>query len=1253
MFVLLLIILIVGGISFKNLKNRSRNLEQRFDVIIDRIAALERASSGTVMEEKEATPASVMVAEPAPEPVAEPIAAPIIPVPPEPLTIEAPISDETPKVPAMAQSTPRGPARIIYNIPEEQTVTLEPVHEEEVEGIAPVIAEEPPAPPENSQEKPQRNFAASFEALVGGKLPIWIGGVSLVLAAVFLVRYSLEQGWFGPAVRSVLAGIFGVALLVASEAARRVPRFAADERVAQVLAGAGIASLYGTLYMAGELYNLITPLTSFVLMVIVTAAALMLSLRHGPPTAIMGLVGGFVAPFMAAPSGNLVPLLIYLGLLIAGLFAVAIHRGWTWLAMAATGGGILWTLGIMAAKLTGIGPSLGLFIVVIALGATILFPRSGAGGSRVRLIPMVAGFIQLALFAPTLNFALSGWLLYGLLSLSCLYLGWRDARLMPANLAALGLVLILLVGAFGKGSALAPMAALGATLLFAIPGHIFARRSDTGRSWALLALGGGMGPLLVAILSGGYPLLNTTDWARLFVLAALPAAVLSWRARDEGRATGSTDSALTGGALVAAAAIAIAGYIGLEPDWWPVAGLCILVALSAWARRTRDGFLFQGSLFGCPVVALSWIMAQTRHTEIMGAVLLSGPFPPLQTVLLLLAAPTLLLGGMAWYHRTRQSDIPLRWITLGMGLTLPLAMAPITWHTSATLACAVALGLFAKQRADQSPNRFWSDASIATLGLAGLLWTARMPQVPQVVASLLTDGAAPQPLSIAAYLLVPALLIAALVWCHRGKVFEKPLCSLAIIAALATPLALVPLAWHAPVLLVGAIALGAWAKLRAEENEKSYWFNASLITAFAAAIFWAGGIQLYPALFASVFVSGTTPPLAIVAAFLGIPSLLLAALAWCHVDRFADKPLRWQAMGLFLATLLALVPATWHPAVLALVAASAILIGTRLPLPRLGHEALLIVVGVALLAPIQPWLLIFARSLGGEIDHFAYLPTLIVTLIKIALPATILAIALWKPSYALPTRLIQLTAAVIGACSLATLYTLIKQPLAVTAENFLQWGLIERVAISQALFIAALLIQLYGGRFSRAAIVIWSVALWRVVWFDVILFNPLMVSQNVGSLPLFNAVVIHGALVTVWLWFFPPRSVLNPHQRWFRYLALSTMMITVMLAVRQAYQGDLLTMQILPRGENYSYSAALLVLSLIWIWQGMLRQLGWLRIAGLGLLTLVTIKVFLIDAAALEGLLRVLSFLGLGGALIGIGWAYGRLLGTAKAADNV
>ncbi|HEX8216893.1 MAG TPA: DUF2339 domain-containing protein, partial [Allosphingosinicella sp.] len=62
------------------------------------------------------------------------------------------------------------------------------------------------------------------------------------------------------------------------------------------------------------------------------------------------------------------------------------------------------------------------------------------------------------------------------------------------------------------------------------------------------------------------------------------------------------------------------------------------------------------------------------------------------------------------------------------------------------------------------------------------------------------------------------------------------------------------------------------------------------------------------------------------------------------------------------------------------------------------------------------------------------------------------------------------------------------------------------------------------------------------------------------------------------------------------------------------------------------------------------------RLAGLFLLTATIVKVFLFDAAALTGLLRILSFVGLGIALIGIGTLYGTVLrseGKKAARRNV
>ena len=54
----------------------------------------------------------------------------------------------------------------------------------------------------------------------------------------------------------------------------------------------------------------------------------------------------------------------------------------------------------------------------------------------------------------------------------------------------------------------------------------------------------------------------------------------------------------------------------------------------------------------------------------------------------------------------------------------------------------------------------------------------------------------------------------------------------------------------------------------------------------------------------------------------------------------------------------------------------------------------------------------------------------------------------------------------------------------------------------------------------------------------------------------------------------------------------------------------------------------------------------WLRRAGLIGIGLVVAKVFLSDMDELSGVLRAFSFLGLGGALVGLGYAYRRFRPT-------
>jgi uncharacterized membrane protein len=84
--------------------------------------------------------------------------------------------------------------------------------------------------------------------------------------------------------------------------------------------------------------------------------------------------------------------------------------------------------------------------------------------------------------------------------------------------------------------------------------------------------------------------------------------------------------------------------------------------------------------------------------------------------------------------------------------------------------------------------------------------------------------------------------------------------------------------------------------------------------------------------------------------------------------------------------------------------------------------------------------------------------------------------------------------------------------------------------------------------------------------------------------------------------------------------------------------------------EWYAYSALWLVLGITLLALGLWRRSAWLRTASAVLLVATVLKVFLFDLASLEGILRSLSFLGLGAVLIGIGLVYQRLIFTRRPA---
>ncbi len=99
------------------------------------------------------------------------------------------------------------------------------------------------------------------------------------------------------------------------------------------------------------------------------------------------------------------------------------------------------------------------------------------------------------------------------------------------------------------------------------------------------------------------------------------------------------------------------------------------------------------------------------------------------------------------------------------------------------------------------------------------------------------------------------------------------------------------------------------------------------------------------------------------------------------------------------------------------------------------------------------------------------------------------------------------------------------------------------------------------------------------------------------------------------------------------------------LSVRRFWQGEnIADWKGFMQGETYTYSVVWLLIGIVLLVLGSKFDAKSLRLASAGLVLVAVAKVFLIDMSNLEGILRALSFIGLGAVLIGIGLFYQRIL---------
>lgn len=227
---------------------------------------------------------------------------------------------------------------------------------------------------------------SEVETALGTRWAVWVGGIALALGGLFLIRYTIEAGIFGPEVRLALAALLGLVLIGGGEFIRRTGFKVPVEGVAgayipAILTAAGAFILFGTVYAAHAVYGFVGPAFAFTVLGAIGVATIVAALVHGQALAGIGLVGSMATPaLVSSQAPNPWALFIYLAIVLAATTVIARMRDWKFLIAAAFFGTGAWTIAYMMAA-PGTDLAVILFIDTVTL-AVLAFVWLGSRGGE-------------------------------------------------------------------------------------------------------------------------------------------------------------------------------------------------------------------------------------------------------------------------------------------------------------------------------------------------------------------------------------------------------------------------------------------------------------------------------------------------------------------------------------------------------------------------------------------------------------------------------------------------------------------------------------------------------------------------------------------------------------------------------------------------------------------------------------------------------------------------------------------------------
>ncbi|MER8731585.1 DUF2339 domain-containing protein [Mesorhizobium sp. M1227] len=572
-----------------------------------------------------------------------------------------------------------------------------------------------PSAPESAQQATAAKAArqSDVETALGTRWAVWVGGIALALGGLFLIRYTIEAGIFGPRVRLVMAAALGLVLVAGGEFIRRtgfrVPvQGAAGAYIPAILTAAGAFILFGTVYAAYSIYGFIGPTLAFALLGAIGVATIAASLVHGQALAGVGLLGAMVTPLLVASQApNPWALFGYLAIVLAATCVIARIRDWRLLMAAAFVATGIWTIFYMTdAPEANLAVILFIDGVTLAVLAFVWLGRrdeavAGSGFDWPSIAPgFFVGLSALALFVDpafaAIRGALPGAALVAALVAVALYRPRALALLHAAGLATvlvyLGIIPPTTIASDFSGGALGvdgmPVVASDALMfrvgialgLVFIGAGFWAARRFAASGWlraAAWAAWSAVAPLVILLaLWSTFGNLDR-DLAYAAVAAVLVGVFVAggeWIARGEA-------PPLTGGAAVSFAlgGAAIAGLLTLHMTFgsgWTTILLGAAAAVPALATRWRSYPVLGWISVGAVIAVLG---RAAFDPTIVGAEFLSKT-PVFNWLLLGYGVPALAFGFAAWQLARTTNGRPRLAMEAGAALFALLTVAMLVRH---------------------------------------------------------------------------------------------------------------------------------------------------------------------------------------------------------------------------------------------------------------------------------------------------------------------------------------------------------------------------------------------------------------------------------------------------------------------------------------------------------------------------------------------------------------------------------------------